>query len=78
VHFSFFGSFVFGLPAFSLSDIPFQTIVDRAAGGIYKAKPARVFDFEQIQDAHRLLDSYGADGKVVVTLEDTARRMAAA
>jgi NADPH:quinone reductase-like Zn-dependent oxidoreductase len=77
VHFSFFGSFVFGLPTFPLSDIPFQTIVDRVAAGIYKAKPARIFGFEEIQEAHRLLDSYGADGKVVVTLEKSASRKAA-
>jgi NADPH:quinone reductase len=77
VHFSFFGSFVFGMPEFPLSEIPFQTIVDRVAEGIYKAKPARVFRFEEIQEAHRILDAYGADGKVVVTLERTASRMAA-
>jgi len=77
VHFSFFGSFVFGMPEFPLSEIPFQTIVDRVAEGVYKAKPARVFRFEEIQEAHRLMDAYGADGKVVVTLERTASRMAA-
>ena len=77
VHFSFFGSFVFGMPEFPLSEIPLQTIVDRVAGSIYKAKPARVFHFEEIQEAHRLMDSYGADGKIVVTLEKAAGRMAA-
>jgi NADPH:quinone reductase len=77
VHFSFFGSFVFGTPEFPLSDIPLQTIVDRVAGGIYKAKPKRVFRFDEIQDAHRLMDAYGADGKIVVKLEQTARQMAA-
>jgi NADPH2:quinone reductase len=77
VHFSFFGSFVFGLPAFPLSDIPFQTIVDRVAAGIYKAKPVRIFGFEEIQEAHRLMDAYGADGKVVVTLEKAASRKVA-
>jgi NADPH2:quinone reductase len=35
VHFSFFGSFVFGSPEFPLSDIPFQTIFDRVADGAY-------------------------------------------
>ena len=28
VHFSFFGSFVFGTPAFPTSEIPMQTIVE--------------------------------------------------
>jgi len=39
VHFSFFGSFVFGTPEFPLSDIPFQEILDRVAHGVYQAKP---------------------------------------
>jgi NADPH:quinone reductase-like Zn-dependent oxidoreductase len=68
VHFSLFGSFMFGAPEFPLTDVPLQTIVDRAASGAYNAKPARVFRFEEIQDAHRLMDSGGAGGKIVVTL----------
>lgn len=68
VHFSFFGSFVLGSPAFPLSEIPFQTIFDRVADGSYRAKPARTFRFEEIQDAHRLMESNGANGKIVVTL----------
>ena len=66
VHLSAFGSFLFGTPQFPLSDIPFQTIVDKAAAGIYKAGPARVFRFEEIQEAHRLMESNGANGKLVV------------
>jgi len=66
VHFSFFGSFVFGTPEFPLSDIPFQTIVDRVANGTYKAKPARVFCFDQIQEAHRVMEANQANGKLVV------------
>jgi NADPH:quinone reductase len=66
VHFSFFGSFMFGSPAFPLSDIPFQTILDRVADGTYRAKPAKIFRFEEIQDAHRLMDSNQANGKIVV------------
>ena len=66
VHFSFFGSFVFGTPEFPLSDVPFQTIVDRVAHGSYKAKPARVFCFDQVQEAHRVMESNQANGKLVV------------
>lgn len=77
VHVSFFGSFVFGLPAFPLSDVPFQAIVDRVTAGIYQAKPVRVFGFDEIQEAHRLMDAYGADGKLVVTLDKAAGRKAA-
>ena len=66
VHWSLFGSFVFGTPEFPLSDIPMQTIVDRAAAGAYKAKPAKIFRFAEIQEAHRLMESGAALGKLVV------------
>jgi NADPH:quinone reductase-like Zn-dependent oxidoreductase len=68
VQFSFFGSFVYGSPEFPLAEIPLQTIVDRVAAGAYNAKPARVFRFEQIQEAHWLMESNQASGKIVVTL----------
>jgi NADPH:quinone reductase len=68
VHFSFFGSFVFGTPEFPVSDVPFQEIVDRVGAGKYQAKPARVFRFEEIQEAHRLMESNQANGKIVVSL----------
>jgi NADPH:quinone reductase-like Zn-dependent oxidoreductase len=68
-HLSFFASaFVLGTPEYPLSDIPFQNIVDNAAAGMYKAKPARVFQFEEIQAAHRLMESNGAGGKIVVVV----------
>ena len=66
VHFSLFGSFVFGSSEFSLSDVPVQAIVDRVAAGTYRAKPVRVFRFEEIQEAHRLMESNRANGKLVV------------
>ena len=68
VHFSFFVSFGFGTPDYPLSAIPLQTIVDRVASGRYKAKPARVFRFEEVGDAHRLMESNQAGGKMVVTV----------
>jgi NADPH:quinone reductase len=61
-----FGSFMFGTPEFPLSEIPVQTIVDRVASGAYNAKPAKVFRFEGIQEAHRLMESSQANGKIVV------------
>jgi NADPH:quinone reductase len=66
VHFSFFGSFVFGTPAFPASEVPMQTIVERVENGTYKASPARVFRFEETREAHRLMESSGANGKIVV------------
>ncbi len=69
VHYSLFGSFVFGGPEFPLSEVPLQAMVDRVAAGAYHAKPARVFRFAQIQEAHRLMDSGQANGKLVVALD---------
>jgi NADPH2:quinone reductase len=66
VHFSFFGSLRFGNPGFPLSDVPLQTIADQVSAGRYKAKPARVFRFEEIREAHRVMESNQAGGKMVV------------
>ncbi|HWU98567.1 MAG TPA: zinc-binding alcohol dehydrogenase family protein [Oxalicibacterium sp.] len=66
VHFSFFGSFVFGTPEFPLNDVPLQSIVDDVAAGRYKAKPSRVFHFDEIQEAHRVMEANQANGKMVV------------
>jgi NADPH:quinone reductase-like Zn-dependent oxidoreductase len=69
VQLSFFGSaFVTGSPQYPLSDIPLQAIVDRAAAGVYKARPAKVFAFDQLPEAHRLMESSRANGKIVVRL----------
>jgi NADPH2:quinone reductase len=68
-HLSIFASaLVTGTPEYPLSEIPFQTIVDRVAAGTFKAKPARVFRFEQISEAHHLMESGQANGRVVVRL----------
>lgn len=64
---SFFGSaFVYGTPEYPLTDVPFQKIVDLVEAGLLRAKPSRVFAFEEIQAAHRLLDDGTAGGKIVV------------
>jgi NADPH:quinone reductase len=68
VYFGFFGSFVFGTKEFPLSDVPLQTIVNRASVGAYKAKPARVFRFEQIREAHEVMESHEANGKIVIRI----------
>jgi len=69
IHFSLFGSFVFGTDEFPVSEVPLQAIVDRVAQGIYKAKPAAVFRFEEIREAQKLMESNQANGKIVVTLD---------
>ena len=61
-----FASLLFGTKDFPHSDIPMQQIVDRVADGTYKARPVKVFPFEQIPDAHRLMEADGANGKIVV------------
>jgi NADPH:quinone reductase-like Zn-dependent oxidoreductase len=66
-HLSVFASaLVTGTPEFPLSEIPFQSIVDRVADGTYRAKPAHVFGFEEIQAAHRLMETNTAGGKIVI------------
>jgi NADPH:quinone reductase len=61
-----FASLLFGTKDFPHSDIPMQKIVDRVADGTYKARPVKIFPFEQIPDAHRLMESNSANGKIVV------------
>lgn len=64
----FASALVMGSPQFPLAEVPFQEIVDRVATGAYRARPAAVFRFEDIQAAHRLLEAGTAGGKVVVRL----------
>ncbi len=66
VQFSFFGSFEVGTPEFPISAIPFCEIVARVEAGVYQAKPARVFGFEEVAEAHRVMESGLAGGKLVV------------
>jgi NADPH:quinone reductase len=68
VQFSLFGSFMFGTPDYPVSEVPMQHIIDRVAAEAYKAKPVRVFRFEEISEAHRLMEAGRANGKIVVTL----------
>jgi NADPH:quinone reductase len=66
VQFSFFGSFEVGTEDFPLAAIPFDEIVSKVETGVYKAKPSRVFGFEEIAEAHRVMESSRATGKLVV------------
>jgi NADPH:quinone reductase-like Zn-dependent oxidoreductase len=68
VYLTFFGSFVFGTPGFPLSDVPLQSIANDVAAGRYKAKPSRIFRFEEIREAHRVMEANEARGKMVVVL----------
>jgi NADPH:quinone reductase-like Zn-dependent oxidoreductase len=66
VYLTFFASFVFGTPGFPLSDVPLQEIAQQVAAGRLKAKPTRVFGFEEIHEAHRVMEAGEAGGKMVV------------
>src|SRR5713101_5705616 len=68
VYLPFFGSFVFGTPGFPLSDVPLQEIAQQVAVGKLKAKPSRIFRFEEIREAHRVMEANEAAGKMVVVL----------
>jgi NADPH:quinone reductase-like Zn-dependent oxidoreductase len=66
VQLSFFGSFELGTEAFPLSAVPLQEIVDKVEAGHYQARPSRVLAFEEIAEAHRLIERSEAAGKLVV------------
>ncbi|MDF3342037.1 zinc-binding alcohol dehydrogenase family protein [Mycolicibacterium septicum] len=68
VNLSFFGSFVFGSPGFPLSDVPLQAIAQQVERGELAAAPSRVFSFDEIREAHRVMEAGEAGGKMVVVV----------
>jgi NADPH:quinone reductase len=66
VYLTFFGSFVFGTPGFPLSDVPLHQIAAGAAAGRLDVKPIRVFRLDEIREAHRVMETNEARGKMVV------------
>ncbi|MYM90838.1 zinc-binding dehydrogenase [Rugamonas sp. FT82W] len=66
VQLSFFGSFAFGTPGYELDRLPWQEIVERVEQGRYHARPAKVFAFDDIVNAHAWLDAGAGLGKAVV------------
>jgi NADPH:quinone reductase len=66
VYLTFFASFVFGTPGFPLSDVPLQQIAADAAAGRLDVKPVRVFGFDEIREAQRVMEANEARGKMVV------------
>jgi NADPH:quinone reductase len=69
VYLTFFGSFVFGTPGFPLSDVPLSELAAQVRDGRLDAAPARVFSFDEIREAHRLMETGQAKGKMVVVLD---------
>jgi NADPH:quinone reductase-like Zn-dependent oxidoreductase len=69
VQLSFYGSaFVLGTDRFPLADIPLPEMIAKAEAGHYKAKPARVFGFDEIVEAHRAMEKGLAAGKMTVAV----------
>jgi NADPH:quinone reductase len=65
---TFASAFVLGGEDYPLDHVPIQDLVSKAEQGTFAARPARVFPFEQIADAHRIMEAGQANGKLVVTL----------
>jgi NADPH:quinone reductase-like Zn-dependent oxidoreductase len=61
-----FASLLLGTQEFPLADIPMQELVNRVSDGSYQARPAQVLPFEQIADAHRLMESNSVNGKIAI------------
>ena len=69
VHFSFYASaFVLGTSDFPLAEIPLTEMIAKAENGRYQAKPARVFGFDDIVEAHKVMESGLAGGKMTVSV----------
>jgi NADPH:quinone reductase len=43
-------------------------MIGKAESGRYQAKPARVFGFDEIVEAHRVMESGRAGGKMTVSV----------
>ncbi|MGO4456730.1 zinc-binding dehydrogenase [Streptomyces sp. M-16] len=70
VQLSFFGSaFVLGSPEFPLADVPFDEIYAKVESGVLSAGPARTFRFDEIVEAHRIMEAGEALGKMTVTVD---------
>lgn len=69
VQLSFYGSaFVLGTADFPLAEIPLAGLIAKAEAGRYRAKPARVFGFGQLVEAHQVMEDGTAGGKMVVAV----------
>lgn len=70
VHFSFFGSFVFGMEGFPVSDVPLREIIEKIAKGKFDARPWKVFGFgeKEIRDVHEIMERGASGGKMVVSV----------
>jgi NADPH:quinone reductase-like Zn-dependent oxidoreductase len=56
------------ISSFPLADIPLPQMIAKAETGRYRAKPVRVFGFDDIVEAHRAREDGLAAGKMVVAV----------
>jgi NADPH:quinone reductase-like Zn-dependent oxidoreductase len=57
---------VLGTPAYPLGEVPLDAIFEQVAAGKLQGQPVRVFAFDEIVEAHRVLEAGTAGGKMVV------------
>lgn len=67
VRLSFFSSGMLGSPSLPLDASPLNWVAEQVARGTIADTVSHTFTVDQIQAAHRLLDSGQANGKIVVT-----------
>jgi NADPH2:quinone reductase len=65
---AFFGSGMLGTPALPLDEAPLKWIADEVASGRIPSLRVKTFDFDAVPEAHRLIESDRALGKLVVRL----------
>jgi NADPH:quinone reductase len=68
VKLSFFNSMLLGSYILPLDDSPLNEIAEKIANGKIASTLAKIYSFEDIQEAHHLLDSGKAGGKIVVKI----------
>jgi len=68
VKLSFFNSQLLGTEMLPLKDSPLNMIAERVARGSIPSTLAKVYSYEDIKEAHNLLDSGKAGGKIVVKI----------
>ncbi len=68
VKLSFFNSQLLGTEMLPLKDSPLNMIAEKVLNGSIPSTLAKVYSFAEIQEAHKLLDSGKAGGKIVVKI----------
>jgi NADPH:quinone reductase len=63
---AFFGSGQLGTPALPLTDAPLKWIADQLANKVIPSLRVKTFDFDEIRQAHKMIEENRALGKLVV------------